>query len=622
MKKILVVLLIIVSALISCKKNEYHEMKVYPIPKELSVPQNSESFMVIQVELPSHTHIYGNPKGPGTGKPTEVTVKAPAGLEFGAARFLEPDKFYFPGEKEYTWGYEDETRIYIPFTVRAATRMGINKTTVTFDSLLCTDTISSGGSAYCIPKLFIIDCPIRILPQGSAGTAHNADIVAEYAASSAPAGGEKDDIALPPAGEKDSGAGLLSGLSFSPRYMERGVTGILQAILFGIIAGFILNFMPCVLPVVSLKVMSFVQNAGRGRRELFLLGLIFSLGILTSFGALAALAAFFGYRWGGLFQHRLFLVAMTGIVFALALSLFGVYTINVPAVAGRAIKEKANRYGDAYVKGLLATILATPCSGPFLGGTLAWTLSQPPSVIVIVFLCIGMGMALPYLVLTANPGFIRFIPKPGDWLKTFEQVMGFLLVFTVIYLIGIFEAGSILPVVAFLGFVAIGFWQYGRYGAPHRTSIARSVSTALLVIIIATGYFLSFHFLYREEVSANIDRKQFSVQRIMSNREEGRISVIEFTADWCPNCRLVEKTALQSGNVASALGSRKIDFMVADITKKNVSAERIMSMFKSESIPLLAVVPPGESFNKPIILRDLYSADDVLKAIHMAGGKN
>jgi thiol:disulfide interchange protein DsbD len=408
------------------------------------------------------------------------------------------------------------------------------------------------------------------------------------------------------------------GFRFSPRYIESGVTGIVQAVLFGIIAGFLLNLMPCVLPVVSLKVMSFVKHADKKRKELVFLGVFFSLGILTSFAVLASLAAFFGYKWGGLFQHRLFLVSMTGIVFALALSLFGVFSINAPAFAGKALKEKENYYLDAYVKGLLATLLATPCSGPFLGGTLAWTLSQRPAVIFIVFMCIGFGMALPYIILTINPKFLKYIPKPGEWIKTFEQIMAFLLIFTVIYLLGIFDTSSLLPMIAFIGFLAVGFWQYGRYGAIYQSIATRTVSSIILILIIITGYFVSFHYLYSEKKITNISAHDFSVQRLLENKDTGRISVIEFTAGWCPNCRLVEKITLHTDKITTALRDSSIDFMVADITGSNPAAEKLMLLFRSQSIPLLAIVPPGESFNRPVILRDIYSEHDVLKAIEMA----
>jgi thiol:disulfide interchange protein DsbD len=618
MRKVFSLLIMLAAITTACKKAEYREMRVYAVPKEIAVAQGEESFFVLKVEIPVQGHIYGNPKGPGTGKPTEVTVQGPRDVVFRPARFLKPKEFYFPGEKDFTWGYENETRIYIPLTVEKNALPGIRRAAVLFNSILCIDSIGTGGASSCMPKIFRFDVPIRILPKGMKGTIHPENIIDEYTLSSAPKKEEDTIRNETETSVSESGVTALADFSFSPRHIEPGISGIWQAILFGLIAGFLLNFMPCVLPVVSLKVMSFVQHADKNRRELFLLGIIFSLGILTSFVVLASLASFFGYKWGELFQHRLFLVVMTGIVFALALSLFGVFSINVPSFAGRAMNEKENYYADAYVKGLLATLLATPCSGPFLGGTLAWTLSQRPLVIFFVFICIGIGMALPYVVLTVNPKFLKYIPKPGEWLKAFEQIMGFLLIFTVIYFLGTFDRVFLLPMTAFLGFIAVGFWQYGRYGAIYQSVAKRIVSFMVLVIIIIFGYVISFHYLYTENISTDISAQHFSVQRMLENRDAGRISVIEFTASWCPNCRLVEKITLHTDRVTAALRDSSIDYMRADITSHNTAAEKLMLKFGSQSIPLLAVVPPGESFNRPVILRDIYSVDNVLKAIEMA----
>jgi thiol:disulfide interchange protein len=621
MKRYLLFTIIIIALAISaCKQKEYHEMKVYPAPREITAAQGDDCFMVLQVEIPGKSHIYGNPKGPGTGKPTEVSVKAPVGIMFGIPRFLSPEKFYFLGDKHYTWGYSGETRIFIPFTVRETAAPGPVNVAVTLDSLMCTEV--AGGYGSCVPKLFRFDVTIEVVKKGSTACTHDRSVVSEYAESKAPTADGKTVLAKKEVGTEDRSAAILDNLKFSPRYIEKGITGLVQAILFGLIAGIILNFMPCVLPVVSLKVMNFVQHANESRKKLLILGLFFSSGILASFALLASLAAFFGYAWGGLFQHRLFLVVMTGIVFAFALSLFGVFSINTPFFVSRSVKDHGNPYIDAFVKGLLATLLATPCSGPFLGGTLAWTLSQPPAAIIAVFMSIGTGMALPYIILTALPKLLRYIPKPGEWLYVFEQVMGFLLVFTVIYLVGVFSQDSVLPMVAFLGFIAIGLWQYGRYGSLHRTPLTRAISSVVLAVIIVSGYFISFHYFYTKSEMPGITGQSFSAERMVRNRDTGRISVIDFTAEWCPNCTLVESLTLKDEKVVSAFREGDIDFMIADITTKNPSAEYLMSRFRSQSIPLLAVIPPGQSFGEPVVLRDIYSVDDVLTALKMARVSN
>jgi thiol:disulfide interchange protein len=623
MKKIYFICYVLLAAVIlaTCAKKEYKEMRVYPVVKELTVAQGDDSFIAIRVEIPSGYHIYGNPKGPGVGKPTQLNTNAGGGIIVRDARYLEPQKFYYPEDKDYTLVYENETTIFLPFKVSDKASVGIHSFGIIFDSLLCnysevgafTDPASS-----CIPKIFNLNYAVRVLPKGSISFQYPRSIISEYALSQSP-GIEKRAIQnFSSAGKIPVDSLFPSEIQFEPRFIQSRISGLLEALIFSILAGFILNFMPCVLPVVSLKVMSFVQHADKNRKEVFLLGLTFSLGILTCFALLAALAAFFGYKWGGLFQHRIFLVIMTGFVFALALSLFGVFTIQIPAFIGRALPQRHNVFADAYIKGLFATLLATPCSGPFLGGTLAWTLSKPPYIIFMIFLCIGAGMSLPYLILTINPKFLKLIPKPGEWMKTFEQIMAFFLVFTAVYLLGVFDPATKMPVVALLAFIAVGFWQYGKYGSRIYSYKKRLASFAFLVIIVGGGYLLSFNYLYTENTFREIPQGDFSVCRMLENRRSGRITMIEFTASWCPNCKLVEKTSLFTDAVAKAVKENNIDFLKADITNKNPAAEQLLALLQSQSIPLLAVMPSGPSFEKPIILRDIYSERDVLDAVNMA----
>ncbi len=623
MKKTYLMIFALLTAifLTACIKKEYKEMRVYPIVAELPVARGDDAYIAIRVEIPSGYHIYGNPKGPGIGKPTQIFARKGTDVTVRGARYLESKKIYYPGDKDYVLVYENETIIFLPITVPARAPLGMHPIKITFDSLLCNYSEVGNfteASSACIPKIFELTFAVRVLPAGSRSYQYPRPIADEYMLSKFP--GKQEIIVQDQSFEtKTYGSPLLSpDLQFKPRFIQSRISGLWEAIIFSILAGFILNFMPCVLPVVSLKLMGFVQHADKNRKESFLLGLTFSLGILTCFAVLAALAAFFGYKWGGLFQHKVFLVVMTGFVFALALSLFGVYTIQIPAFLGRALPQNHNIFADAYIKGLFATLLATPCSGPFLGGTLAWTLSKPPHIIVIVFMCIGIGMALPYLLLTLNPRSLKFIPKPGEWMETFEQIMAFFLVFTAVYLVGVFDPATKMPMVMLLAFIAVAFWQYGKYGSRIHSYKKRLISFVGLVAIIGGGYFISFNYLYTENAPMEIPQADFSVDRMLENRRSGKISMIEFTASWCPNCRLVENTSLFTDATAKVIKDNNIDFLKADITYKNPAAEQLLSLLQSQSIPLLAIVPPGPSFESPIVLRDIYSEQEVLDAVGMA----
>lgn len=597
----------------ACSDKKNNVYRIYPLKKEIKAAPGSSSFAALRLLIPDRHHIYGNPKGPGIGKATSVTVKSVKNIFFSNTLYLPPVKHRAEGDKNFTWIYEKETTLFLPFTVHRNARSGIYPINAKIDALLCDNNT-------CLPRVLDVKFNIMIASENSA---YSPGVNNLYKLAREPEGEEmKTGLSkVSPPHEMKNGETLKKTV-FTPEIIEStNVAGILEAVLFGLIAGFILNFMPCVLPVVSLKIMGFVRYAGEEKKELTRLGLLFSLGILVSFAVLAAFAAFLGYNWGDLFQHELFIITLTGIVFALALSLFDIFTIHPPSFLGKADSGIKNQYSDAFTKGLLATLLATPCSGPFLGGTLAWALSQPPLTIFLIFISVGTGMALPYLALSLNPAFIRFIPKPGKWTRTFENIMGFFLIFTVVYLLNILKPESLMPMVTFLAFIAMGFWQYGRYGSLDKKKLVRRASFLVLLVLIVAGYSFSFKYLFSEPAEKLINFNVFNIHDLKMNRDTGRMSIVKFTADWCPNCKLVEKISLDTEKVAKKISDYNIDLMIADITHSNPPAKDLLLKLKSRSIPFLAVFPGGIGFSSPVCLRDIYSEDDVLNAIEKAREK-
>ncbi len=505
-----------------------------------------------------------------------MRVAPVAGLAFHPARFLPARRYTAAGEKDHVWIYEKTTSVLIPFDAADGASPAVHPIKIMLEALLCTQ-----GS--CMPQMMDLPHTIRVLPPGANPPEFDA---------TTPSRGIRilNGCAGPVVIDRPRDESINDAF-FSPRYVSASdVSGVIQAVLFGLIAGLILNFMPCVLPVVSLKLMGFVRHAGEQRGTLIRLGLLFSLGILTSFAVLAALGSFLGYNWGELFQKRIFLVGMIAVIFAMGLSLLGVFTLGVPSFASRAAREIGNPFIDSYVKGILATLLATPCSGPFLGGTLAFAFTQPPPVIFAIFMSIGVGMALPYLALAAAPGLIRFIPRPGDWMLAFEQAMGFLLLGTTVYLVGILGSDGILPSLWFLLALGIGLWQYGKFGNITRGVRSRAVSAAALGVIVVAGYWFSFEAFGKEGGSVAVQsRAEFSMEALRANSVAGRISIVKFTADWCPNCVLVEKTSLYTPDVVALINERSITLFTADLTRENPAAQELLRALGSRSIPFLAV---------------------------------
>ena len=250
---------------------------------------------------------------------------------------------------------------------------------------------------------------------------------------------------------------------------------------FAALGGLILNLMPCVLPVISLKVLGFVNQAGEETKRVQQLGWAFCAGIVATFLALALavlLVKSSGEQigWGFQFQYPGFVVAMSALVFALALSLFGVYEILLPGTSG--LGELGGREGltGSFLNGVLATILATPCTAPFLGTALGFAFAQSAGVVVAVFLAIGVGMALPYVVLAIEPAWIGRLPKPGPWMVRFKQLMGFLLMATVLWLLWVLgnQVGveGVVWTGAFLLGLGLACWVWGQWGSfqhPNRS---------------------------------------------------------------------------------------------------------------------------------------------------------
>jgi thiol:disulfide interchange protein DsbD len=413
--------------------------------------------------------------------------------------------------------------------------------------------------------------------------------------------------------------GKIPELNPRPVLPSLEVGSIIKAALFALLAGFILNFMPCVLPVVSLKVLGFVQQSQESGRRVAYMGLSFAAGIFAVFLVLAALASFAGYGWGELFQKQSFLITMIGLVFAMSLCLFGVFQLPIPHFAtNRTESVQRHGYVESFYKGTLATFLATPCSGPLLGGAMAWTLRQPPTQIFTVFSCLGLGMAAPYVVMSLFPNTLRWLPRPGNWLVHFERLMGFALLATVIYLLTVLPEHMTVGVVLFCFFLAIGFYIWGKMTTLSDSTRRRIIVRLTAVVIMVVGGWVSLDIV--PSVARNVglvsEKSQqwepYTDTKLLEAGRENRWVVVDFTADWCPNCLLVEKTVLHNRTVVETFREHSALLLKADLTSENPPAKRLLQKMGSRSIPFLAFFPPGEHFWQPYFLRDLYRVKDVL----------
>ncbi|MBW1980506.1 MAG: thioredoxin family protein [Deltaproteobacteria bacterium] len=594
-------------------------LEVESYPRRIAPGQ--DVWLAVKLTIRPGWHIYGNPKGPGPGLPTTLQViSAPQQVQAKASRFLPAEKMTARdlGPDEWNWAYQGSTIIYQPLSTAATLQPGDYAVDLRLKTLLCTEGL-------CLPYQKKLRASFTVLSPSSPGEQLPAE-VRRAIASTHPAGASTP---------LESGSGLLSSKQaekttasplaeippLQPRPMLRAleVNTFLKAVLFAFLAGFILNFMPCVLPVISLKIIGFVQHAEAGRHRVSLMGLCFASGIVLVFLVLAFLAAFAGYGWGELFQKQSFLIAMIALVFALSLCLFGVFQLPVPSFAARSgAAVERQGYWESFYKGVMATFLATPCSGPLLGSAMAWTLRQPPAMIFVIFACMGIGMAAPYMVLTAFPASMKWLPRPGAWLIHFERLMGFALLGTVVYLLTILPQSERLWVVIFCLFLALGLYIWGQMTTLRDSTRRRLVVRSIAVLVIAGGLWFSFA-VAREAawMRGSAPGKPdiwlpYSDEQLLAAAGENRWVVVDFTADWCPNCLLVEKTALHNPRVLQAFKKYNVLLLKADLTRKNPAAERLLEKLGSRSIPFLAFFPPGKQFWQPYFLRDVYRSEEVL----------
>jgi suppressor for copper-sensitivity B len=387
---------------------------------------------------------------------------------------------------------------------------------------------------------------------------------------------------------------------------------------FGLLGGLILNLMPCVLPVIGLKVLSFVQQGGQSRARIFALNLWFAAGLLLVFLALATFAAFANIGWGQQFTYTWFKVAMVVVVFAFALSFLGVWEVPIPGFAQSGSSSKLQKQegaAGAFFKGVFTTLLATPCSGPFLGPVFGFTLTQPPVVTYILFASVGLGMALPYILIGAFPALVKWLPKPGEWMETFKQVMGFVLLGTVVYLFSTISSEYFIPTLALVIGVWFACWWIGKVPIYEDTSKQIWAWVGGCAAAGLIGY-ASFTFL--GPVKHLYEWKPYAPDEIAALQSEGKTVMVDFTADWCPTCQLNFRMAINTQRLKEVVEQNQIVPMLADWTDPSEAIERNLAILNSKSIPLLAIYPAGKP-GEVIVLRDVITESQLVEALEKAG---
>ncbi len=436
--------------------------------------------------------------------------------------------------------------------------------------------------------------------------------------------------------DTDPAAGMVGGLlerdfAVAQQGQERSLGLYL---VFALVGGLILNLMPCVLPVISLKVLSFVSQAKEDRGRIRALGLAFVGGIIAAFGTLALVVV--GLKaggqevgWGFQFQYPGFVLAMAGLVFALGLSLFGVFTLQLPGMQGN-LGGLADRggLGGSFFNGVLATILATPCTAPFLGTALGFAFAQPGAVVWLVFLAIGLGMSLPYILLALEPSWMRFIPRPGPWMDHFKQVMGFLLMATVLWLLWVLgkQLGmeGVIWSAAFLLCLALACWLVGAFINLGSGRWRRLVVWGAAGATVVVAYLILLDPIFRTEAEladqprgGQIDWLDFSPAGVEDLLAAGRPVFIDFTAEWCWTCKVNERAVLADAEVRAKFAAHDFALVKADWTDGDPEITRLLRAFGRSGVPLYVIFPPGQP-DQPVVLPEVITVQMVLEKIDQA----
>jgi thiol:disulfide interchange protein len=636
-------------------------------------------------------HTYWKYSG-DAGLPTEIKWNLPPGWKVGEIQWPIPFKTIDPGDIQ-TYGYQDEVLLIQEITAPAKIGSNPVKLSAQTDWLVCEKICIPGGSTLTFelpistsaePKNTDLFARYRrLLPQKFPDTKTAAatwtrngndfllrvtsDQVANYQAIDffpVPQGNtvvghpsvesrKANEVSFRiPTESSDKSLASMPGLIVLAQHengneriawelgppqiaaatlIAQPTRGLATFLFFGFIGGFILNLMPCVLPVISLKIFGFIKQAGESRAKIFRSGLAFTAGIFAWFIGLALLlialkSAGRDVTWGGFqFTNAYFVLTLSVIVLVFALNLFGVFEISLPPSLSRGMLSTAERKDDlgSFFQGVFATVLATPCTAPFLGTALGFAFTQSPLVILSMFVAVAAGMSAPYFLLSAQPAWMKFLPQPGPWMVHVKQFMGFLLLATLIFLIYVLGAQRGLDgatwASCFLLIVAIACWMKGAFIVPTASLLKRSfvLVLAIVLLLVSGVYFIGDKFQSSKidlgQSASGGDWQPFTPERLQSERDQGHAVFVDFTAAWCLTCKFNEKAVLENSDVRDAFQRHSVVKLKADWTNGDPIITKLLQQFGRPGVPLY-VLYPGKS-QEPIVFPELLTKNILLEKL-------
>ena len=546
-----------------------------------SVQPGAESALAIHFELKEDWHFYASAKTAPGGMNLKLKPLMDEYISFSEPIFPPPKDYFDKSSSQKLSVFSNKFTVFLPFSTEQSIRIAGAYTTVGV-SIGIEGAVCSQMQCR-MPDFGRLKTTIKIAPD---------------AAMTKP-GFVLPDLtkAVPSGGPATTG----QWASYS----------VLGALILAFLAGLSLNIMPCVWPVLPIIVMRIVEQAKESKGKSVALGLTFCLGILLFFTCLAAaniiLQLFYGtvLQWGDQFRNPAFVMGMALLLIVLALFMFGLFTIVLPSsVTGKSGSGKG--YAGAVGMGFLAAILSTPCSFAILAAAFAWAQAQALPLGTIAIMFIGIGMALPYAILTSIPGLLKHIPKPGRWMELFKQAIGFVLLIIAVKLIAALPQVRRTDVLYFAVVLSFCIWMWGGWVSyntkPLRKWLIRII--AVVLAIIAGRVFLP------APPGELIDWQKYDSDSIQSALAQGRPVLIKFTADWCLSCQAVNKLVYSNEDVAKLIEQKDVLAIKADTTVKNYPATlALKNIYNEPGVPVTVLFTPGRK--EPTRWRKIFFVDEL-----------
>ena len=571
--------------------------------------------LAVSITIPGNWHVNANKVTDEFLKPSSIEAKA-EGIEFDSPVWPNPNKEYNEALELEILTFRGTFTVEIPVKSASGNYDSLG-TEVTFHYQACDNSICLAPAS----KTIRLDGRLGATENGTDNAA-------------------TQNVSAKKAAFVDGGNGSDNRNEISAENIDENSpenrAGVAALLFFALLGGIILNLMPCVLPVLSLKLFSLIKQAGESRGRLLALGGATTAGILCSFWILAAVVAAVkagggSAGWGMQFQSAGFIAFMVVILTAFAMSFFGVFEIWLPWNATTKMDAAGHKAGfaGAFFTGALLVLLSTPCSAPFLGTAMGFAFTASTPVLFLFFTAAGLGLALPYMLVSAFPSVLKVFPKPGAWMVKLQKVMGILLLVTVAWLLWIVnEQAGILGVILFAVVVAVsvgGSVAVGKFAPPGVAFKRELMTLGGSTIVIAVVWFAAIapqydaaateHFNARMQEQMTADGwYRYSPALIEEFAKANRTVFIDATADWCLTCKTNEAAVLNREEFRHAMDSLGVALVKADWTRETPEVNALLRSMHKSGVPAYAIYPKGNAA-KQIVLPELLTTAAIVEKI-------